>query len=121
VCAACGAAQAYTPDTGTWGMMPRISCSGRNPLIRPLLGCHREEQQAQVAALHLLRRRTGRHRMLQILPHPPSKAILSPRALRHERPCMLSCSVLGHVPPPFPHICMPSAAQNTLRKGSFVE
>jgi hypothetical protein len=53
-------------------------CLG-NPLIRPLLRCHRAEKQTQVAALHLLRCRTRRHRMLKILRHPR----LSASPVRH--------------------------------------
>jgi hypothetical protein len=42
-------------------------CQARRPgqpLVRPLLALQRAQQQAQVAVLHLLRRRPGRHRML---------------------------------------------------------
>ena len=79
-------------------------------LLRALLALQIAQKQAQVAVLHLWRRRPGRHRMLQILLDPPSEAILSPRAPRHQRPCILSWSVLGHAPPPFPRLFVPSLA-----------
>jgi hypothetical protein len=72
----------------------QAGCPGE-PLVGPFLGLQIAQQQAQVAALHLLRRRTGRHRMLKILRHPPSEAILSPHALWHQRPCILFVQCFG--------------------------
>jgi len=56
------------------------------PLVRALLGLQVPKKQTEIAALHLLRCRTGRHRMLKILRDPPSEALLSPGALWHQRP-----------------------------------
>src|SRR5262245_303777 len=75
---------------------PRQAGRPGESLVGALLGLQIPEKQVQITALHLLRRWTGRHRMLKILLHPPSEAILSPRAPRHQRPRILSCSVLGH-------------------------
>src|SRR5262245_43565112 len=64
---------------------PRQAGRPGESLIGALLALQIAQKERQIAALHLLRRRTGRHRMLKILLHPPSEAILSPRAPWHQR------------------------------------
>ena len=65
---------------------PRQAGRPGQPLVGALLGLQIAQKQAQVAALHLFRCRTGRHRMLKILLDPPSQAILSSGAPWYQYP-----------------------------------
>jgi len=79
----------------------QAGCPGP-PLVGALLGPQIPQEEVEVAALHLLRRRAGGHRMLKILHRPPREAVGLARTQGHQRPWIISCSVLGHAAPPFP-------------------
>ena len=75
-----------------------------HPLLRSLLRHQIVQEQGQIPTLHLLRGRTGRHRMLEILVDPPSKTILAYCTQEDQGSGIVSCSVLGHAAPPFAQV-----------------